>query len=116
MVTATLTPFSETRFERPAPQGLPVSSPTVNLSATWDDGTGAVLVCRAGDEVVSRIQAGGRKAGAGVTAVRWKPDGRVPLLLLISNLYLKSFRLCGGFWGSMTAHTGYRAVHCRGME
>ena len=79
MVAATLTPFSETKFERPAPAGLPVSSPTVDLSATWDGGAGAVLVCRPGDEIVSRIQAGGRRGDAGVTAMRWKLDGRAPL-------------------------------------
>lgn len=78
MVTATLAHFSETKFERAAPPGLPVSSPTVDLSATWDSGAGAVLVCRPGDEVVSRIQAGGRRGDVRVTAVRWKPDGRPP--------------------------------------
>lgn len=92
MVAATLTPVSETRFERAAPPDLPASSPTVDLSATWDAGAYAVLVCRPGGEVVSRIQAG-RRADAGVTAVRWKPDGRRLFTPLPMPPNPKSYRL-----------------------
>lgn len=70
--------FSETKFEHAAQSGLPVSSPTVDLSVTWDQATGNVLVQRPRNEVVSKIQQGGRgRRGetATVTAVKWKPDG-----------------------------------------
>ncbi|SPO01037.1 related to cyclosome/APC subunit Cut20/Apc4 [Cephalotrichum gorgonifer] len=76
MVTVALTPFSETKYAQPAPPGLPASSPTVDLSVTWDADSGNVLVCRPRDEVVSRIHQGGRGHAPGVTAVRWKPDGQ----------------------------------------
>ncbi|PKS10324.1 hypothetical protein jhhlp_002075 [Lomentospora prolificans] len=74
----TLSAFSETKYERPAQDGLPVSSPTVDLSVTWDGAGGNVLVYRPKNEVVSKIHqaAKGRREAAAVTAVRWKPDGQ----------------------------------------
>jgi len=74
-----LSAFSETKYEHPAPPGLPASCPTLDLSVSLDGEGSNVLVYRPRDQVVSRIhQAGGRARGreVGATAVRWKPDGK----------------------------------------
>lgn len=109
MAAVALTPFSETKFDHPAQLGLPVSSPTVDLSVTWDSGAGNVLVCRPRDEVVSRIHQGARRGDApGVTAVRWKPDGRPPFHPQFL-CYKRSMR-------GISCSRYYRPVHSRRLD
>lgn len=109
MAAVALAPFSETKLDSSAQPGLPVSSPTVDLSVTWDSGAGNVLVCRPRDEVVSRIHQGARRGDAlGVTAVRWKPDGRSPFYH--HSLGRK------GFWRGSLSLRYDRAVYCRGVD
>ncbi|KAK5989342.1 Anaphase-promoting complex subunit 4-like protein [Cladobotryum mycophilum] len=70
--------YSETEFEVKAPNGFPVSCPTVDLAATWDPEGRDLLIYRPSSQVVSKIHqvaAPGEKAPE-VRAVTWKPDGQ----------------------------------------
>ena len=73
-----LSAFSETKYDHATQPGLPVSSPIVDLSVTWDSAAGNVFIYRPKNEVVSKIHQGakGRRGEPStVTAVKWKPDG-----------------------------------------
>ncbi|KAK7433094.1 hypothetical protein QQZ08_000023 [Neonectria magnoliae] len=70
--------FSETEYEDKAPNGYPVSCPTLDLSATWDGAGRNLFICRPPKQVVSKIHqvgAPGQKAPE-AQAVTWKPDGQ----------------------------------------
>ncbi|KPM46299.1 hypothetical protein AK830_g353 [Neonectria ditissima] len=70
--------FSETEYEDKAPNGYPVSCPTLDLSTTWDSAGKNLFVCRPPRQVVSKIHqvgAPGQKAPE-AQAVTWKPDGQ----------------------------------------
>ncbi|POR37186.1 Coatomer subunit delta [Tolypocladium paradoxum] len=70
--------FSETEFESRAPNGFPVSCPTLDLATTWDGGGRNIYIYRPPGHAVSKIhQVGppGGKAPETVT-VTWKPDGQ----------------------------------------
>ncbi|KOS18588.1 Anaphase-promoting complex subunit 4 [Escovopsis weberi] len=76
--TEELSLYSETSFEARAPDGFPVSCPTLDLSATWIPETRGLFIYRPPDQVVSKISqitSPGRKAPE-VCAVTWKPDGQ----------------------------------------
>lgn len=69
--------FSVTEFQDRAPDGYPVSCPTLDLSAIWDAADRNLLVYRPSGQVVSKIhQIGtpGQKA-PDVQAVTWRSDG-----------------------------------------
>ena len=70
--------LSETEFEHRAPEGFPVVCPTLDLSATREDGGKNVFVYRPPGQAVSKIHQspppGGRAPDA--LAVTWKADGR----------------------------------------
>lgn len=74
---AQLSPYSETSFEHRAPDGFPVSCPTLDLCATWDAGSKNVFVHRPPEQIVSKIHQlappGGKVPEA--QAVTWKADG-----------------------------------------
>lgn len=73
-----LAPFSATEYQDRAPDGYPVSCPTLDLSATWDPVDENILVYRPPGQVVSKIhQAGapGQKA-PDAQAVTWRSDGQ----------------------------------------
>lgn len=75
--------FSETEFESRAPNGFPVSCPTLNLATTWDGDGRNLYIYRPPSQAVSKIhQVGppGGKAPEAVT-VTWKPDGLSPMPL-----------------------------------
>ncbi|KAJ4021673.1 hypothetical protein NW752_004681 [Fusarium irregulare] len=70
--------FSVTEFQDRAPDGYPVSCPTLDLSAIWDAADRNLLVYRPSGQVVSKIhQIGtpGQKA-PDVQAVTWRSDGQ----------------------------------------
>ncbi|KAH7144052.1 anaphase-promoting complex, cyclosome, subunit 4-domain-containing protein [Dactylonectria macrodidyma] len=70
--------FSETEYEERAPNGFPVSCPTLDLSATWDGGSRNLFICRPPKQVVSKIHqvAGPGSKAPEAQAVTWKPDGQ----------------------------------------
>ncbi|RGP73650.1 anaphase-promoting complex subunit 4 [Fusarium sporotrichioides] len=70
--------FSVTELQDRAPDGYPVSCPTLDLSATWDASDRNLLVYRPPGQVVSKIhQVGlpGQKA-PDAQAVTWRSDGQ----------------------------------------
>ncbi|QPC78782.1 hypothetical protein HYE68_009534 [Fusarium pseudograminearum] len=70
--------FSVTELQDRAPDGYPVSCPTLDLSATWDAADRNLLVYRPPGQVVSKIhQVGppGQKA-PDAQAVTWRSDGQ----------------------------------------
>ncbi|KAF7546481.1 hypothetical protein G7Z17_g8410 [Cylindrodendrum hubeiense] len=70
--------FSETEYEERAPNGYPVSCPTLDLSATWDSAARNLFIYRPPRQAVSKIHqvsAPGQKAPE-AQAVTWKPDGQ----------------------------------------
>jgi anaphase-promoting complex subunit 4 len=74
---ASLSLLSETEFETRAPNGFPVSCPTLQLSTTWEASGKNLLIYRPPNQVVSKIhQVGppGTKVPDAV-AVTWKADG-----------------------------------------
>lgn len=69
--------FSETEYDERAPNGYPVSCPTLDLSATWDSTGRNLFIYRPPRQAVSKIHqvgAPGQKAPE-AQAVTWKPDG-----------------------------------------
>ncbi|VTT75823.1 unnamed protein product [Fusarium fujikuroi] len=73
-----LAPFSATEYQDRAPDGYPVSCPTLDLSATWDPVDKNILVYRPPGQVVSKIHqvgAPGQKA-PDAQAVTWRSDGQ----------------------------------------
>uniref|UniRef100_A0A0D2XZN0 Anaphase-promoting complex subunit 4 n=1 Tax=Fusarium oxysporum (strain Fo5176) TaxID=660025 RepID=A0A0D2XZN0_FUSOF len=73
-----LAPFSATEYQDRAPDGYPVSCPTLDLSATWDPVDKNILVYRPPGQVVSKIHqvgAPGLKA-PDAQAVTWRSDGQ----------------------------------------
>lgn len=75
---ASLQLLSEAEFESKAPNGFPVSCPTLDLSTTWDADEKDLLIYRPPNQAVSKIhQVGppGSKAPDAL-AVTWKPDGK----------------------------------------
>ncbi len=69
--------FSENNFESRAPDGFPVSCPTLDIAATWDGGNENLLIYRSRGQLVSKIhQLGARgEPSPEALAVTWKPDG-----------------------------------------
>ncbi|KAG8668845.1 hypothetical protein FPOAC2_08149 [Fusarium poae] len=70
--------FSVTELQDRAPDGYPVSCPTLDLSATWDVADRNLLVYRPPGQVVSKIHqvgAPGQKA-PDAQAVTWRSDGQ----------------------------------------
>ncbi|KAH8686721.1 anaphase-promoting complex, cyclosome, subunit 4-domain-containing protein [Ilyonectria robusta] len=70
--------FSETEYDERAPNGYPVSCPTLDLSATWDSTGRNLFIYRPPKQAVSKIHqvgAPGQKAPE-AQAVTWKPDGQ----------------------------------------
>ncbi|PNY24707.1 Coatomer subunit delta [Tolypocladium capitatum] len=70
--------FSEIEIESRAPNGFPVSCPTLDLATTWDGDGRNLYIYRPPGQAVSKIhQVGppGEKAPEAVT-VTWKPDGQ----------------------------------------
>jgi anaphase-promoting complex subunit 4 len=76
--TKELSVYSETEFEQRCPNGFPVSCPTLDLTATWDNSSNNLLVYRPSGQLVSKIhQFGGPGAKAPeALCVRWRPDGQ----------------------------------------
>ena len=69
--------FSETEFEHRAPDALPTSCPTLDLTATWESGGRNVFIYRPPDQIVSKIHQLPRPGGKvpEALAVTWKADG-----------------------------------------
>ncbi|KJZ76009.1 hypothetical protein HIM_04465 [Hirsutella minnesotensis 3608] len=70
--------LSENKLKSRAPDGFPVSCPTLDIAATWDSSNRDLLICRPRGEIVSKIHqlgAPGTTAPEAV-AVTWKPDGQ----------------------------------------
>ncbi|KAH7313330.1 anaphase-promoting complex, cyclosome, subunit 4-domain-containing protein [Stachybotrys elegans] len=76
--TRELSQLSQTELDNKAPDGFPVSCPTLDLLATWDDSSKHLFIQRPPGQYVSKIHqygSGGAKAPDALT-VTWKPDGQ----------------------------------------
>ncbi|KAH7243294.1 anaphase-promoting complex, cyclosome, subunit 4-domain-containing protein [Fusarium redolens] len=70
--------FSATEYQDRAPDGYPVSCPTLDLSATWDPVDKNILVYRPPGQAVSKIHqvgAPGQKTPV-AQAITWRSDGQ----------------------------------------
>lgn len=77
-MATTLSLYSEVDFDHRAPDGFPVTCPTLDLTVTWEGGGKHLLITRPPGQIVSKIyqlSAPGEKAPDAL-AVRWKPDGK----------------------------------------
>ncbi|KEY69430.1 hypothetical protein S7711_05744 [Stachybotrys chartarum IBT 7711] len=96
---------SETEFEQKALGGFPVSCPTLDLSATWEQESKTLYVQRPPGQLVSKIHQYGRPGGKAPEAltVRWKPDGVfdlrrcLALHFLLANVFLAGQFLAVGW-------------------
>ncbi|KAM0303587.1 hypothetical protein ACHAPM_003156 [Fusarium culmorum] len=70
--------FSVTELQDRAPDGYPVSCPTLDLSATWDAADRNLLVYRPPGQVVSKIHQVGppSQKAPDAQAVTWRSDGQ----------------------------------------
>ena len=69
--------FSETEFQQVAGGQFPVICPTLDLSATWEDGGKNLMIYRPPRQSVSKIHQLGTPGATAPEplAVTWKPDG-----------------------------------------
>ncbi|EGX89143.1 anaphase-promoting complex component Cut20/Apc4 [Cordyceps militaris CM01] len=115
---ASLRLLSEAEFEFKAPNGFPVSCPTLDLSTTWDDGEKNLFIYRPPNQAVSKIH---QRAPPGTTApdalaATWKPDGQflavgwsdgaVRILGLENNKAVYQMQLCNEDAAKIT-HIGW---------
>ncbi|TQV92594.1 anaphase-promoting complex component Cut20/Apc4 [Cordyceps javanica] len=115
---ASLRLLSEAEFDFKAPNGFPVSCPTLDLSTSWEAGDKILFIYRPPNQAVSKIHQLGppsTKAPDALT-VTWKPDGQflavgwsdgaVRIMSLENNKAVHQMQLCNDDAAKIT-HIGW---------
>lgn len=92
--------LGETELQSKTPPGgrFPISCPTLDLAATWDQDDRNLLVYRPPGQIVSKIHqvaSPGEKVPE-VCAVTWRPDGKYALICICILLYMPMLTVCLG--------------------